>query len=135
MSRTILAVLAAVLVGVGLGVSADTATQAGQRPSTRRAVGPATRPAPPPQSRLAAGLLSSDAQNRLVGEYCSVCHDDEVKPGGVTLEHFDAAKIDQQAELAERMIRRLRAGMMPRPQATSRPPDETLKAFAASLEA
>src|SRR5204863_250234 len=115
--------------------SADTATQAGQRPSTRRAVGPATRPAPPPQSRLAAGLLSSDAQNRLVGEYCSVCHDDEVKPGGVTLEHFDAAKIDQQAELAERMIRRLRAGMMPPPQATSRPPDETIKAFAASLEA
>jgi hypothetical protein len=119
MKRAVFAVLGTVLVGVGLGVSADTATQAGQRPSTRRAT----------------GLLSSEAQNRLVSEYCSVCHDDEVKPGGVTLEHFDAARIDQHADLAERMIRKVRAGMMPPPQATSRPPEEAIKAFAASLEA
>ena len=124
MTRAVFAVLGTVLVGVGLGVSADTATQAGQH-STRRPAGAATR----------SGLLSSEAQNRLVGEYCSVCHDDEVKPGGVSLEHFDAARIDQHAELAERMIRKLRAGMMPPPQATSRPSEETIKAFAATLEA
>ena len=137
MTRAVFAVLGTVLVGVGFGLSADTATQAGQRPSTRRAAGPATRPGPRPvpPARLAAGLLSSEAQNRLVSEYCSVCHDDEVKPGGVTLEHFDAARIDQHADLAERMIRKLRAGMMPPPQATSRPPEEAIKAFAASLEA
>jgi Protein of unknown function (DUF1592)/Protein of unknown function (DUF1588)/Protein of unknown function (DUF1585)/Protein of unknown function (DUF1587)/Protein of unknown function (DUF1595) len=129
MTRAVFAVLGTVLVGVGLGVSADTATQAGQRPSTRRAASPA------PPARLAAGLLSPEAQNRLVSEYCSVCHDDEVKPGGVTLEHFDGARIDQHADLAERMIRKLRAGMMPPPQATSRPSEEAIKAFAASLEA
>jgi len=137
MTRAVFAVLGTVLVGVGLGVSVDTATQAGQqRPSTRRAAGTATRPPLPVQpARPAPGLLSSEAQNRLVGEYCSVCHDDEVKPGGVTLEHFDAARIDQHADLAERMIRKLRAGMMPPPQATSRPSEEAIKAFAASLEA
>src|SRR5919201_6681758 len=116
MTRAVLAVLGTVVVGVTLGVSVDTATQAGQPPSTRRAAGAATRPAPAP--RVGPGFLSSEAQNRLVGEYCSVCHDDEVKPGGVTLEHFEAARIDQHPELAERMIRKLRAGMMPPPQAT-----------------
>ncbi|PYR63557.1 MAG: hypothetical protein DMF91_03130, partial [Acidobacteria bacterium] len=135
MTRAVFAVLGTVLIGVGVGVSADTATQIKQRPLTRRSAGPATRPAAAPPARLATGLLSSEAQNRLVSEYCSVCHDDEVKPGGVTLEHFDAARIDQHADLAERMIRKLRAGMMPPPQATSRPPEEAIKAFAASLEA
>src|SRR5437870_5358906 len=135
MRRAVFAVLGTVLIGVGVGVSADTATQIKQRPLTRRSAGPATRPAAAPPARLATGLLSSEAQNRLVSEYCSVCHDDEVKPGGVTLEHFDAARIDQHADLAERMIRKLRAGMMPPPQATSRPPEEAIKAFAASLEA
>src|SRR5438067_7544564 len=124
MTRAVFAVLGTVLIGVGLGVSADTATQAGPH-STRRPARAATR----------SGLLSTEAQNRLVGEYCSVCHDDEVRPGGVSLEHFDAARIDQHSELAERMIRKLRAGMMPPPQATSRPPEETIKAFAATLEA
>src|SRR5438445_7258764 len=135
MTRAVFAVLGTVLIGVGVGVSADTATQIKQRPLTRRSAGPATRPAAAPPARLATGLLSSEAQNRLVSEYCSVCHDDEVKPGGVTLEHFDAARNDQHADLAERMIRKLRAGMMPPPQATSRPPEEAIKAFAASLEA
>ena len=78
--------------------------------------------------------MSADAQDRLVSEYCSVCHDDEAKPGGVTLERFDAAHIDRHADLAERMIRKLRAGMMPPPAATSRPSDDAIKAFAVSLE-
>src|SRR2546427_5396300 len=108
MTRAVFAVLGTVLIGVGVGVSADTATQVKQRPLTRRSAGPATRPAAAPPARLATGLLSSEAQNRLVSEYCSVCHDDEVKPGGVTLDHFDAARIDQHADLAERMIRKLR---------------------------
>ena len=38
--------------------------------------------------------LSLDAQNRLVAEHCAGCHDDEVKTGGLTLEHFDAAQIE-----------------------------------------
>jgi hypothetical protein len=134
MTRGIFAVLGTVLVGVGLGLGLSAQTDPGHRAAVsapKAATAHGVKPAPRPT----AGLLPPDAQNRLVAEYCSVCHDDEVKPGGVTLEHFDAAKIDQHAELAERMIRKLRAGMMPPPQATSRPSADAIKAFAVSLEA
>jgi hypothetical protein len=75
-----------------------------------------------------------DAQNKLVSSNCSTCHDDDAKTGGITLEHFDAAHIDKNAELAEKMIRKLRAGMMPPPSVTDRPPAETLAAFATAIE-
>ncbi|HEY2907322.1 MAG TPA: DUF1592 domain-containing protein, partial [Vicinamibacterales bacterium] len=79
--------------------------------------------------------LSVADQNNLVARNCAVCHDDDAKTGGLSLEHFDAAKIEQNAAVAEKMIRKLRAGMMPPPAAPDRPDDATLKSFAESLEA
>ena len=46
---------------------------------------------------------------------------------------FDATKAEEDAEVAERMIRKLRAGMMPPPGAR-RPEGDVLKNFATSLE-
>src|SRR2546430_515299 len=121
-----------ILVGLGLGVSADTRT-AGRTEQTPASAPVRARPATP---QLAAAhpstTLTPDAQNKLVGYYCSTCHDDEAKTGGLTLASFDAAKID--AETAEKMIRKLRLGMMPPPAAKERPDAATLQAFAASLE-
>jgi cytochrome c551/c552 len=79
--------------------------------------------------------LSPDAQNKLVARYCSGCHDDEARTGGLSLQDFDAAKIAQKAPIAEKMIRKLRAGMMPPPTVSDRPDAATLTAFAAALEA
>ena len=107
------------LAGLALGVSAERAAA----------------PASPAGRATASAVLTVDAQNRLVSEYCSTCHDDEAKIGGLTLERFDAAKIEQNAELGEKMIRKLRAGMMPPPTAGSRPDPATSQAFAAALEA
>ncbi|HEY2906673.1 MAG TPA: DUF1592 domain-containing protein [Vicinamibacterales bacterium] len=90
--------------------------------------------AQPAVASHATGGLSVDAQNALVASSCSTCHDDEGKPGGLSLEHFDAAKIEQNAETGEKMIRKLRAGMMPPPSVTERPPAATLAAFATSIE-
>jgi cytochrome c551/c552 len=84
-------------------------------------------------SHAAAGL-SNDAQNTLVAGNCATCHDDEAKTGGLSLEHFDAAKIAQTPDVAEKMIKKLRAGMMPPPTVKDRPPIATLSAFAATLE-
>src|SRR5262249_52381906 len=39
------------------------------------------------------GAMTADAQNKMVGYYCTTCHDDEAKTGGLTLEHFDAARV------------------------------------------
>ena len=91
--------------------------------------------AAPPQAPPARATLSLDAQSALVKQYCAGCHNDVAKSGGLTLARFDPARVDQIAPVAEKMIRKLRAGMMPPPNATRRPDADTVAAFAATLEA
>jgi len=78
--------------------------------------------------------MTADEQNKLVGYYCTTCHDDDAKTGGLTLEHFDAAKLDQNLPTAEKMIHKLRLGMMPPPSVKDRPDPAMVKAFVTSLE-
>src|SRR5437879_3150671 len=78
--------------------------------------------------------MTADAQNKLVGYYCTPCHDDEAKTGGLTLEHFDAARAGETAQIAEKMIRKLRLGMMPPPSVKDRPDAAAVSAFVAALE-
>jgi Protein of unknown function (DUF1592)/Protein of unknown function (DUF1588)/Protein of unknown function (DUF1587)/Protein of unknown function (DUF1585)/Protein of unknown function (DUF1595) len=77
--------------------------------------------------------LSDAAQQHLVQQYCSVCHNYEDYTGGVEFEVFDPSKAHEDASLTERMIKKLRAGMMP-PAGKPRPDQSTLQAFATSLE-
>src|SRR5690349_7972233 len=81
-----------------------------------------------------AETMPVDAQRELVNQYCATCHNDTVKAGTMSLAAVDLAHMEQHAELAEKMIRKLRAGMMP-PPAARRPDAATLQRFAASLEA
>src|SRR5262245_1349030 len=74
-----------------------------------------------------------DAQNALVAQYCATCHNDKTRSGGMTLTSLNLAHPDQNPELAEKVIRKLRAGMMPPPGA-KRPDIETSRAFATALE-
>ena len=71
--------------------------------------------------------------NEVVQEYCVRCHNDRRLLGGMSLERFDAADATASAELAERMIRKLRAGMMPPPGAR-RPDENVLTGLAVALE-
>ena len=80
-----------------------------------------------------APAMPPDSQNQLVGQYCATCHSDRGKAGGLTLADFDAAKIDQRPDVAEQMIRKLRTGMMPPPNAR-RPDPATTTAFIDALE-
>jgi hypothetical protein len=68
-----------------------------------------------------------------VQQYCVVCHNDALLTGRVTMQSFAVEKADEQAETAERMIRKLRAGMMPPPGAP-RPSPDTLQALVETLE-
>ena len=90
---------------------------------------PATKAATPPSD----ARLPVDAQNTLVGQYCAGCHSERGKAGGLVLAGFDAATIDQHPDIAEKMIRKLRTGMMP-PPAARRPDAETIGKFVTSLE-
>ena len=51
----------------------------------------------------------------LVNQYCAYCHNDKLKSGGMSLTKLDVSHPEQNAELAERAIRKVRAGLMPPP--------------------
>ena len=69
----------------------------------------------------------------VVERYCTRCHNDQRLRGNLSLEQFDVASADDDAETAERMIRKLRAGMMPPPGAR-RPQGDSLMALVETLE-
>ena len=56
------------------------------------------------------------------------CHNERRLLGNMSLEEFDAANPAANAPIAEKMIRKLRAGMMPPPGQT-RPPEDEILAF------
>ncbi len=73
------------------------------------------------------------ARRALVNKYCAGCHNDNAMAGGMTLSNLDLARPWLNAELAEKTIRKVRAGMMP-PAGLPRPRVAEMKGFAASLE-
>ena len=74
-------------------------------------------------------------QNALVKRYCVSCHNDRNKDraGSLTLASFDMAKVAENADVAERMIRKLQASMMP-PPGMPRPDAATYQGFIHALE-
>jgi cytochrome c553 len=75
------------------------------------------------------------AQEReFVGTYCAKCHNDKFKSGGMSLAALDLAKPAHNAELAEKVIAKLRAGMMPPAKALKHPDAAQLNAFVGTLE-
>jgi mono/diheme cytochrome c family protein len=73
------------------------------------------------------------ADTALVKQYCATCHNDRAKTGGLSLAAFDLADMAAHPAVAEKMIRKLRAGMMPPPGAR-RPDEPALMALVEALE-
>ena len=78
--------------------------------------------------------LSPEAQTAVVKQFCTPCHNDRAKIGGLSLASFDAAAASADPVSAEKIIRKLRAGMMP-PAGVKRPDAATLTALTDALEA
>src|SRR4051812_42820958 len=76
---------------------------------------------------------SIESQRALVNQYCVGCHNDKLKSGGFSWTDLDLAHPDKNAERAEKVIRKLHAGMMP-PAGARRPEESSLKALAAGIE-
>ena len=70
----------------------------------------------------------------VVQEYCVACHNDSMLRGNLSLERFTLDSAGETGEVAEMMIRKLRAGMMPPPGAR-RPSGDSLLVLVESLEA
>src|SRR5262245_53271638 len=80
--------------------------------------------APSAMSR-AHGALRPIGPRAVIEHYCLECHDDDKQKGDLTLELFDPSKPEQRPDVGEKMIRKLRAGMMP-PPGKDRPTDGSL---------
>ena len=73
------------------------------------------------------------AQNDVITRYCGNCHNDDAMKGNMSLSTFDVARASDHADLAEKMIRKLRAGMMP-PKTARQPDAATRLALVTALE-
>jgi mono/diheme cytochrome c family protein len=109
-------------------VFAVASASADRRQTPSRAAAPTA-----PVASHSATPLSPDAQQALVGKYCATCHSDRAKAGGLSLAAFDAGKHAENGELSEKMIKKLRAGMMP-PAGAARPDPAAIGAMVAALE-
>jgi len=76
---------------------------------------------------------AAESLNDVVEQYCVRCHSDRRLTGNMSLESFDAARPELRPELAERVIHKLRAGMMP-PAGSRRPAADTLDLLVSTLE-
>jgi hypothetical protein len=75
---------------------------------------------------------SASADQALVKRYCVDCHNDAEAAGDLTLEGRDFANIAHDGPVWERVVRKLRAGMMP-PSGEPRPSSADTDAFATRL--
>ena len=71
--------------------------------------------------------------NGVIQDVCVTCHNDVTLLGNLSLEEFDVTTAFEHAEVAEKMIRKLRAGMMP-PPGIPRPEGDALQDLAETLE-
>src|SRR5271155_4373044 len=68
-----------------------------------------------------ASLATASTERALLNQYCVTCHDDELKTANLSLEKLDLTTVGEHPEVWEKVIRKLRAGMMP-PPGMPRPP-------------
>ena len=79
------------------------------------------------------GAAAPAGHDEVLRTYCVVCHNDRMRTGNMSLAGFDAESAASAPELAEKVVSKLRLGMMPPPGAR-RPAEEVLLGVAGSLE-
>src|ERR1700679_2467536 len=99
----------------------------GYRPAAGQSQSHPLKPAPAPGTPAAT-------QREILDRYCVTCHNDRLKTAGLTLQNLDLAGVGDHAELWEKVVRKLRAGLMP-PPGVRRPPLPEYEALRNYLEA
>ena len=130
---------ASAMTSYTLGFGPLQAPQGAAKAPAQPAVAPAKANAAPARATTASatpGAAITDAQlTKVVQTNCATCHSDKLKEqyGNLSLQGFDVAAATKDPSTSEKMIRKLRAGMMP-PANAPKPPAETLTALSERLE-
>ena len=112
--------------GFGVALAASVLAQA----AGMRAAPPHPRPGPVGGQERTAQPLSRELFDR----YCVTCHNERLQTAGLMLDRLDVGQVHANAEILEKVVRKLRSGQMP-PEGRPRPDAATVDAFATSLEA
>ena len=73
------------------------------------------------------------SQRQFLDRYCTTCHNDRLKTGGLSLDQVDVSRPEAQPELWETVVRKLHTGVMP-PTNVSQPPQADRLAMLTWLE-
>ncbi len=80
-----------------------------------------------------AQQTSPSPQHALINQYCVTCHNERAKTGGLILDKIDIDHAGEHAEVWEKVVRKLRGGMMP-PQGMPRPEQAKIDGLITWLE-
>ncbi len=69
----------------------------------------------PPSTAPAARLSQTASQRQFLDRYCATCHNEQLKSGGLSLVHVDLSRPGSQPDLWEKVVRKVRTGVMPPP--------------------
>lgn len=79
-------------------------------------------------------LAQAEQHWGMLKTYCAPCHNAKLKNGGIAFDQLDAAGVPEHAQTWEKVVRKLRGGMMP-PPGMRRPDHAESDAFVAWMEA
>ncbi|MEP7307242.1 MAG: DUF1592 domain-containing protein [Acidobacteriota bacterium] len=88
---------------------------------------------PAPANAQASAATPATSKAALINQYCLGCHSEKVRSGGLALSQLNLDAVDQNAEIAEKVIRKLRGGLMP-PAGARRPDRQSAADFVSWLE-
>jgi mono/diheme cytochrome c family protein len=91
------------------------------------------RPRPAAAPVLTPSAAAVESSQTLVTQYCVTCHNARLKTGGLALDGLDLARLPEHADVWEKVVRKVRAGVMP-PQGVRRPDAQALQQFVAYVE-
>jgi len=89
--------------------------------------------ATPVQAQQSAAAQSASPQRALINQYCVTCHNEKLKVGGLELSTANVDNVDQNPELWEKVLRKVRPRYMP-PTGLPRPDAAKYDAFVSYLE-
>ena len=85
------------------------------------------------QAQLRLGTWTDVQTREFVSQYCVTCHNERLQTGGLVLDQVDFRQIAANAEVLEKVVRKVRSGQMP-PEGRPRANAATTHAFALALE-
>ena len=90
-------------------------------------------PGAPQQGQPGNAVSANSPQRALINQYCLGCHNDRLKTGGLSLSSVSIENVDQNRDVWEKVLRKVRAHYMP-PSGLPRPDEGGYQAFVKYLE-